>query len=51
MLKSSMTGSVAALALMLPLFALAAPKPVSALQRNQFILQRKPVTQTFAVFK
>ena len=39
MLKSSMTGSVAALALMLPLFALAAPKPVSALQRNQFILQ------------
>ena len=39
MLKSSMTGSVAALALMLPLFALAAPKPVSALQRNQLILQ------------
>ena len=39
MLKSSMTGSVATMALMLPFFAFAAPKPVSALQQHQYLAQ------------
>ena len=39
MLKSWMTGYVAAAALVVPLFALAAPKPVSALERHHYLMQ------------